>query len=49
MKEFIATATAVLLATTISHSVYAHSHLARSNPQDGEVITEPLNEITSLV
>ena len=46
MKRFIATATAVLLTITISHSVFAHSHLGGSNPTDGEVVTEPLNEIT---
>lgn len=45
MKRFTATATAVLLAATISHSVSAHSHLGASNPADGEIITEPLNEI----
>ncbi|WP_158583020.1 copper resistance CopC family protein [Lysinibacillus yapensis] len=46
MKRFITTAAAVLLSTTISYNVFAHSNLSGSNPADGEVVTEPLNEIT---
>lgn len=45
MKYFITTATAVILAMTFSHSAFTHSHLDGSNPADGEVVTETLNEI----
>ncbi|WP_158582993.1 copper resistance CopC family protein [Lysinibacillus yapensis] len=46
MKRFTIAAAAVLLATTISHTAFAHSNLGASNPADGEVVAEPLNEIT---
>lgn len=45
MKRIITAIAAVLLATSISTSAFAHSHLGGSNPADGEVVTEPLNEI----
>jgi copper resistance protein C len=41
----------IILATfififTISSNAYAHTHLGRSNPEDGQVVTEELKEIT---
>ncbi|MEH7235431.1 copper resistance CopC family protein [Bacillus sp. JJ1562] len=45
MKRIITALTAILLALTISNSVFAHSHLQESNPADGEIITEPITEI----
>lgn len=45
MKRLFTAATAALLATSISTSAFAHSHLGGSNPTDGEVVTEPLTEI----
>lgn len=43
-KLFTAAATA-LLVMSLSSNAFAHSHLGGSNPADGEVVTEPLNEI----
>lgn len=45
MKQVFTMIASVLLAMTISTSAFAHSHLGGSNPGDGDVITEPLNEI----
>ncbi|WHT49704.1 copper resistance protein CopC [Sporosarcina thermotolerans] len=45
MKHILTAATALLLAMTISPSAFAHSHLSGTNPADGEVVTEPLQEI----
>nr|WP_304214914.1 copper resistance protein CopC [Fredinandcohnia onubensis] len=46
MKRIFTALTAILLAMTISNSVFAHSHLEGSNPADGETITEPITEIS---
>ena len=45
MKHIFATAVAAFLALSFSVSAFAHSHLGESNPTDGEIVTEPLNEI----
>ncbi|WP_338471411.1 copper resistance protein CopC [Niallia sp. XMNu-256] len=45
MKRIFIMITAFLLAICISTSALAHSHLGASNPADGDVVTEPLNEI----
>lgn len=45
MKGIFTAAAAVLLALSISNSVLAHSHLGGSNPADGDIVSEPLNEI----
>ncbi|MFJ7735630.1 copper resistance protein CopC [Lysinibacillus sp. NPDC097287] len=45
MKHIFTAAITVLLVMSLSTSAFAHSHLGGSNPADGEVITEPLNEI----
>lgn len=45
LKHIFTAAVAVLLALSISTSVYAHSHIEGSNPADGDVVTEPLKEI----
>ena len=45
MKRIFTAVAAALLATSISTSAFAHSHLGGSNPADGDVVTEPLNEI----
>ncbi|WP_339226059.1 copper resistance protein CopC [Oceanobacillus sp. FSL K6-2867] len=45
MKRIVSTAIAVLLITCFSTSAFAHSHLHGSNPADGDVVTEPLEEI----
>lgn len=39
------TVVAFLLTMSISTSAFAHSHLGGSNPADGDVVKEPLNEI----
>ncbi len=46
LKRLIATAAAVLLSTTLSYHAFAHSNFGESTPADGQVVTEPLNEIT---
>lgn len=46
MKRIFIAAAVTLLAISISTSAFAHSHLSGSNPADGEVVTEPLQEIT---
>lgn len=45
MKKLFTLVAAALLTVSISSSAFAHSHLAGSNPADGEVVTTPLNEI----
>ena len=45
LKRMFTAVAAVLLAMSISTSAFAHSHLGGSNPADGDVVTEPLNEI----
>lgn len=45
LKRMYTVVAAVLLAMSISTSAFAHSHLGGSNPADGDVVTEPLNEI----
>lgn len=45
MKHIFTAALTVLLVMSLSSSAFAHSHLGGSNPADGDVITEPLNEI----
>ena len=45
MKHIFATAVAAFLALSFSVNAFAHSHLGESNPTDGEIVTEPLNEI----
>ncbi|WP_051404853.1 copper resistance CopC family protein [Bacillus cihuensis] len=45
MKRIFTVLTAILLAMSISTSAFAHSHIGGSNPADGDVVTEPLNEI----
>ena len=45
MKRIFTAAAAILLAMSISTSAFAHSHLSGTNPADGEVVTEPLQEI----
>lgn len=46
MKTALATAGATLLALTVSTTAFAHSYLGGSTPADGDIVTEPLNEIT---
>ncbi|MDF1508997.1 copper resistance protein CopC [Robertmurraya sp. DFI.2.37] len=45
MKRFFIALIAFLFVTSISNNAFAHSHLESSNPADGEVVTEALNEI----
>ncbi len=45
LKRIFTVLTAILLAMSISTSAFAHSHIGGSNPADGDVVTEPLNEI----
>lgn len=45
LKHIFTAALTVLLVMSLSNSAFAHSHLGGSNPADGDVITEPLNEI----
>ncbi|AXI10947.1 copper resistance protein [Oceanobacillus sp. 143] len=45
MKRIFTAAVAALLTMFISTNVFAHSHLGGSKPADGDVVTEPLNEI----
>lgn len=45
MKRIFTAVAATFLATSISTNAFAHSHLGGSNPADGDVVTEPLNEI----
>ena len=46
MKRIFIAIVAVLAAMTISTtSAFAHSHLGGSNPADGDVVSEPLNEV----
>lgn len=46
MKRLFSAVAAILLAMSISTSALAHSHISGTNPADGEVVTEPLQEIT---
>lgn len=46
MKRLFIAAAVTLFALSISTSAFAHSHVSGSNPADGEVVTEPLQEIT---
>ncbi len=45
MKRMFTVTAAILLTMSISTSAFAHSHLEGSNPADGDIVTEPLNEI----
>ncbi|MBP2080079.1 copper resistance protein CopC [Oceanobacillus polygoni] len=45
MKRIFSAAIAALLVTCFSTSAFAHSHIQESNPADGDVVTEPLEEI----
>ncbi|WP_158595134.1 copper resistance CopC family protein [Oceanobacillus piezotolerans] len=45
MKRIFITAITVLLVTCFSNSAFAHSNFQGSNPADGEVVTEPIQEI----
>lgn len=45
LKRIFTVTTAILLTMSISTSAFAHSHLEGSNPADGDIVTEPLNEI----
>ncbi|WP_170140816.1 copper resistance CopC family protein [Oceanobacillus arenosus] len=45
MKRIFIAAAAFLLVTCFAAPAFAHSHLHGSNPADGDVVTEPLNEI----
>ena len=45
MKRLFTAVAAILLAMSISTSAFAHSHISGTNPADGEVVTEPLQEI----
>ena len=45
LKHIFTAAVIVLLVMSLSNSAFAHSHFKGSNPTDGDVITEPLNEI----
>lgn len=45
MKRIFSAAIVALLVMCFSTSAFAHSHLHGSNPADGDVVTEPLNEI----
>lgn len=45
MKRLFTAVVAILLAISISTSAFAHSHISGTNPADGEVVTEPLQEI----
>jgi len=46
LKRIFIAVIALLLVTSISNIAFAHSHLEGSNPADGDVVTESLNEIT---
>ena len=45
LKRMFTVVAAILLTMSLSISAFAHSHLEGSNPADGEIVTEPLNEI----
>lgn len=45
MKRIVSVALVALLVMSFSTSAFAHSHLHGSNPADGDVVTESLNEI----
>lgn len=45
LKHIFTAVVTALLVMSLTTSVFAHSHLGSSNPADGDVITEPLNEI----
>lgn len=45
MKRIFSAAIVALLVTCFSTSAFAHSHIQESNPADGDVVTEPLEEI----
>ncbi len=46
LKRIFIAVIALLFLTSISNTAFAHSHLEGSNPADGDVVTESLNEIT---
>jgi LPXTG-motif cell wall-anchored protein len=46
LKRIFIAAVVALLSISISTSAFAHSHLSGTNPADGEVVTEPVKEIT---
>lgn len=46
MKKLFSIVTAFLLTILFSMQAFAHSYLSGSNPTDGEVKTEPVQEIT---
>ena len=45
LKRMFTVVAAISLTMSLSISAFAHSHLEGSNPADGEIVTEPLNEI----
>lgn len=45
LKHIFTVAAAAFLVLSFSVSAFAHSHLGESTPTDGEIVTEPLNEI----
>ncbi|MER1985566.1 MAG: copper resistance protein CopC [Solibacillus sp.] len=45
MNKWFTTASASLLALTVSTTAFAHSHLGGSTPADGDIVTAPLEEI----
>ena len=45
LKRMFTVIAAILLTMSISTNAFAHSHLEGSNPADGDIVTEPLNEI----
>ncbi|MEN2467807.1 copper resistance protein CopC [Ornithinibacillus sp. JPR2-1] len=45
MKRIFFTIIVFFLVMSVSNSVFAHSHLESSNPADGEVVTEVLDNI----
>lgn len=45
MKRIFFAVALFLFITSITNSAFAHSHIEGSNPEDGEVVTEALQEI----
>ena len=45
MNKWLTTASATMLALTVSTTAFAHSHLGGSTPADGDIVTAPLEEI----
>ncbi|WP_042225140.1 copper resistance CopC family protein [Oceanobacillus manasiensis] len=45
MKRIFFSVALFLFVTSITNSAFAHSHIEGSNPEDGEVVTESLQEI----